>query len=153
MTAGISVAGQQWRQQQWQWRGKQQLARFGAVSLFSSLTDLSIFTILTSFVFSGAVTGIIAATVTARILSGLCNFLLNRNWVFEAGDGLRRQVFWYLVLFSGQLAGSAILVWQLSGLLLPLTLIKIMVDGSMFLLSYQIQRRFIFKKRRKGEEI
>ena len=52
----------------------------------------------------------------------------------------------YLTLFLCQMLASGGLVWLLSFLPLPLTLIKIVVDTALFFASYFIQCNWVFRK-------
>lgn len=124
--------------------GNRNLLRFGAASLMSSLIDLTIFSIIADVLLEHSGPGIVAATVIARLLSGGCNFIFNRRWVFGSNRRLSVQMMKYLALFFTQMGCSALLVSMLSGLPLPLVVIKGLADGMLFLISYQIQHRVIF---------
>lgn len=124
--------------------------RFGAASLLCSLVDLGAFAFL-SWQLPYSEAGVFAATAIARLLSGVCNFLLNRFWVFRRRETLARHMIGYGLLFCAQMVLSAFLVWTLSRLPIPLVLVKILVDAALFLLSYQVQRRVVFRAER-GKE-
>ena len=122
------------------------ILKFGISSLLSAFVDLSLFTLFSSLLFGTGAGGLLAATVLARILSGCCNFFLNRNWVFaDHGPGGITAVK-YLALFCGQMLASWLLVNLLSALPVHLTLIKCMVDVGLFIISYRIQKRYIFRE-------
>ena len=108
--------------------------------------DLSLFTLFSSLLFGTGAKGLLAATALARILSGCCNFFLNRNWVFaDRGLGGIKAVR-YLALFCGQMLASWLLINLLSALPVHLTLIKCMVDVGLFIISYRIQKQYIFRE-------
>jgi putative flippase GtrA len=124
--------------------------RFGASSLCSALADLSFFTLFTALLFGGGPSGILYSTVLARILSGVLNFTLNRQWVFKTGRRRGVDFAGYAALFLGQMLASWLLVTALSGLLTQLTAAKALVDSGLFILSYFVQKDVIF---RQGAEI
>ena len=91
---------------------------------------------------------ILVATILARIISGTFNFVVNKLWVFSSESKTRDESVKYIVLFISIMLCSYLGVILLSLLAIPIILIKIIVDGSLFILSYQIQSRFIFSNGR-----
>ena len=126
------------------------ILKFSLSSLVSALIDLSLFTAFVSYLFGTGSLGILAATVTARLMSGCVNYLLNKHWVFQSNSTNNSEALHYLLLFCSQMMLSWALVTSLSNLAVPLTAVKILVDGTLFLISYQIQKNFIFHKKKKG---
>lgn len=124
---------------------------FLASSLTSALLDIALFflfiSILTYFMPDGA-WNIVAATAVARICSSLCNYLLNSKKVFRSEN--KSSLVRYYLLCILQFAASAGLVSLAANLLnagnIGKTLIKAVVDTVLFLISYQIQREWVFKK-------
>lgn len=123
-------------------------------SLLSFIIDIGLFKLFLA-VFAAAVLGdskrIVIATVLARILSSLFNFTVNKNVVFNAGGKSGAEngsmLVKYYTLCIIQMACSAGLVALIfNALHLPETVIKVCVDTVLFLISYQIQRRLIFKE-------
>lgn len=93
---------------------------------------------------------IIVSTVAARVLSSLYNFLINRNIVFKSAGGTSRQALRYYALCVTQLILSAAFVVLLDTLLgWNKTLEKALVDGVLFLVSYQVQRIWVFREEKK----
>lgn len=86
------------------------------------------------------------AYATARVISGIVNYLLNSRFVFKA-KGKRTFVgyfiLWFIILCLG--AGGSYLIRDLLGL--SKFLCKLLVDIPLFLLSYFVQREIIFKKK------
>lgn len=117
---------------------------FGASSLASAMVDLLLFSLFVRLVFGSGRAGILAATVLARIFSGCANFLLNRGLVFR-GRGGGGELAKYAALFCVQMLASGLLAGLLVELSLPAAMAKILTDGSLFFVSYFIQRRFIFR--------
>ncbi len=117
-------------------------------SLSSALLDLAVFRL--ALVPLGSLkdsTAIVAATVIARVISSLYNFFVNRSAVFGSRGSAPRQMVRYYALCVVQLALSAGLVVLLNSLLgWNKTLEKAIVDSVLFLISYQIQRVWVFKE-------
>lgn len=124
---------------------------FAASSVASSLIDLLLFYLCISFlthVVQGGIWNIVIATAVARVCSSLFNYNMNRRKVFRGGS--RNSIIKYYVLCVLQFVASAGLVSFVSYLLpagsLGKTLIKAVIDVLLFLLSYQIQREWVFRK-------
>lgn len=123
------------------------LLKFGASSLVCAATDLAVFSLLSYNLFGRTSAGILAATALARCLSGTLNFTLNKNWCFTSRGNNLNQAVKYFILFSLQLLLSWSIVALLAQLPVNLTLLKMLADSGLFVLSYFIQRHFIFKGR------
>lgn len=126
------------------------ILKYSLSSLTSAVVDISIFTILINIISSSGTYKILAATVIARLISGYLNFMLNRHWVFKSKNEQSRDMVQYFVLFCCQMMLSWTFVTILSLLPVNLTIIKMLVDGTLFLISYKIQKDYIFTKKRKG---
>ena len=92
---------------------------------------------------------IFISTAAARVLSSVFNFTLNRNAVFKSQSGLKQTVVRYYILWFCQLACSYALVY-IATKLLALSIVlsgiaKIIIDLALFFVSYQIQKRWVFK--------
>lgn len=123
--------------------------KFALCSLSSAFLDLLVFTILTSILNDSIAIVVLIATVTARVVSGIYNFLLNRSWSFKSKSPIQKQFYKYLLLYLLQLSLSIILVTFLSIIPIHLTIIKAVVDSILFVGSYFIQKNWVFKKERK----
>lgn len=119
--------------------------RYLASSLTCAGVDLGAFTLLNALLPAGLGVRVLAATAGARLLSGGLNFTLNYAWAFESRRPAGGRALRYAALFCAQLAASWLLVWALSALPLPLTAVKALVDGGLFLASYAIQSGWIFR--------
>jgi putative flippase GtrA len=122
-------------------------------SLVSAGIDISLFYILSS-VFKREYLYIVLATVIARIISGGVNFLLNRNFVFKANGKIKKELVLYLILFVIIMVSSSLLVASISMKLVNVnqTIIKLVVDLVLFLISFNVQDKFIFKERKVNYE-
>lgn len=124
---------------------------FLASSLIASLLDLALFYLFVSilaYLMPQGAWNIFIATAAARVCSSLCNYLLNSKSVFHSQN--KSSLARYYLLCILQFAASAGLVSLAAFLLhagnLGKTVIKAIVDTMLFLLSYQIQREWVFKK-------
>ena len=126
---------------------------FFASSFLSSLIDLGLF-----YIFIYVLTlfsphdsrNIFIATALARLCSSYCNYQMNRKKVFKSGDSnsLGR---YYLLCVVQFLASAGLVSLISSGLTVGSfgkTVLKGIVDIILFFLSYQIQKRWVFKNRK-----
>lgn len=99
---------------------------------------------------------ILLATVIARVVSSLFNFFVNRKAVFKSDASMGRTMLRYYALCICQMGASYGFVFLFSHIFRAndwiTSLIKIIVDMCLFLLSYQIQRRWVFADSGKKEE-
>ena len=125
--------------------------KYSASSVICFLLDYGLFTVLNAVALRGMADGVreLAATYGARIISAAVNFLLNRNLVFKDASSPGRAAVRYTLLAVAQAAVSALLVYAVRRLTgssaLMETVIKVPVDVALFLASYQIQKRWVFK--------
>ena len=117
------------------------------LSSFSSfLIDILLFTALSAILPLSGPPRIFASTLGARICSSFYNFLINRNVVFSASGTLKKAILRYYILCFGQMLLSAGLVASLFvWLRYDETVIKIIVDSLLFLISYRIQQTWVFR--------
>ena len=119
--------------------------RFLASSLSSSLVDLAAFAVFCA-VLEGPL-GETAAIVAARVLSSLCNYLINYFLVFHAHTAHGRSATLYTTVTVIKTACSAVFVAALARLLpaaVPELAIKIPVDCLLFFANYLVQKRFVY---------
>lgn len=121
--------------------------KFCSVSFLSSIIDLGLFTLLMLLFRSlDLSTKIFLSTVIARILSSLFNFFVNKNIVFNNESNTKTTMVKYYTLAALQMSFSYLGVYILSKLLnINVTAIKLFVDIALFVLSFQIQREWVFK--------
>lgn len=114
-------------------------------AFFSFALDIGLFYLL-SLLLDGVFPQnyILAATAGARVVSSFFNFLLNRNAVF--GVGSRISVIKYYIICIIQMLLSAFTVQYIHSLVQGgAVLIKLIVDVILFLFSFRIQQRWVFK--------
>lgn len=121
--------------------------------LFSSvsacLVDLVIFGVMCSLLKQKQpILYITYATVIARVISAIYNYLINYRIVFKSDENTGKAAIKYFLLAVIQMCCSALLVTGLSRIWPKVTEIvfKVFVDTTLFFISYVIQQRFVFKK-------
>lgn len=119
--------------------------RFALASLAGAAADYLLFYLFSRLLPLPRVRMIFAATALARLGSGLVNFLMNRHFSFRSDKPVEGELVRYAVLFFAQMGASAGLVSLLSRLPVPLLAVKIVVDTTLFFLSYQIQKDWVFR--------
>lgn len=116
-------------------------------ALLSAVTDVAVFTICDTWIFSALapVFCYLWSTLTARIVSSALNYTLNRRFVFHARPQ-RRAVVRYYILWICQLAASYGLLLLLSWLLpwMHDSVNKAVGDVILAVCSYQIQMHWVF---------
>ena len=125
--------------------------KYSISSVVCFLLDYGLFTLLNAVLLRDMADGgrELIATYGARVVSAVVNFLLNRNVVFMDTSDPRRAALRYTLLAVAQAAVSALLVYAIRILTqsseLMETVIKIPVDVGLFLASYQIQKKWVFR--------
>ena len=115
--------------------------RFIASSLMSACVDLAMFAVLSLRMIP------MSATIIARIISGIFNFTLNRFWTFNANEGNPAvQGVKYLILFICQMLLSGTLVTIASYVTSHLTIAKAVIDVTLSVLSWYVQKTWVFKE-------
>ena len=117
-------------------------------SVASFLVDIGVFALVIRLLNNKATNAIMIASYVARAASSVFNFTVNKQLVFQQGDASSKLKYFSLVI--AQISVSGLLVSALSKLLVSwdLTVVKTVVDIGLFLISYQIQKRFIFTNRK-----
>lgn len=128
------------------------ILKFGMSSVLSSVIELLAFTLVNMILdllpveFRLEISVLIASAVS-RVISALCNYKMNRALVFNSG--CRSSFIRYAILCAGQLMVSATLVSLLSYLFTAetfgQTVIKAIVDTTLFFISYRIQKCWVFR--------
>lgn len=99
------------------------------------------------------IAAVLIATIGARVISSIVNFILNRKVVFKNVDNLGQTVRRYFTLAVCQMILSFLLVDLLTNGVFHVTgflnvLIKCVVDIVLFIFSYGIQRKWVFKNKK-----
>ena len=126
-----------------------QFVRFAGSSIACACVDLGLFALLTTVFNLETALMVAIATIVARLASGVLNFTLNRRWSFRDSGSKRGsvsiQAMRYIALFIMQMLASMTFVTLLSFLPIPLVGVKMLVDGTLFAVSYFVQRNWVFK--------
>lgn len=126
----------------------QSFGRFAASSLVSAGVDLAAFELFCRMLESllGEEPAVMAATVLARALSGLVNYLINYFLVFHSRASYGRSAGLYAFITVVKTLASGLLVAKLAPLLtfLPRVGTKAGVDTLLFFLNYLCQKAFVY---------
>lgn len=125
-----------------------QIFRFAVASSLSSLIDLAVFRLLFHFMdLFGFQHVVLIATVIARAVSSLFNFFANRKAVFQQLGDLKKQLLSYYILALIIMFMSWWGVLQLSKIVsIDIIWIKLLVDSVLFMLSFTVQKKLIFRR-------
>mgnify|MGYP004653765527 FL=1 len=124
-------------------------------SLSASLIDLGIFSLLNIWLLKGCTLAenVAVSTISARIVSSLYNFSVNRKLVFRSRKNIGKAMAGYYLLAVIQMGCSAGLVYLLTKFTgQKAVLVKIIVDVFLFMISYHIQRRIIFSTHQESKD-
>ena len=93
---------------------------------------------------------ILFALVVARIVSATCNYFCNRRLVFKSGENLLASYsrYWGLVLLIAILSysGTTVISTLFNSDGCWITCVKVLVETVLFLLSYRLQKQWVFQK-------
>lgn len=122
-------------------------SKFILSSTISFLIDIFLFSFFI-FIFDKLddVLNIFLSTVFSRLISSFANYTINRKTVFKTTNEHKFTLVKYYILCVIQLLSSAFLVNVcFSFIRLPEVIIKLAVDIVLFVISFQIQRGWVFK--------
>ncbi len=93
---------------------------------------------------------VLIATIIARVISSIVNYFLNKNAVFESNTTLKKSMWKYYLLCFVQMICAAAGVFGMTALfgsndVIEGLVYKPIVDVLLFLASYQVQQRWVFK--------
>ncbi|HEY0215777.1 MAG TPA: bifunctional glycosyltransferase family 2/GtrA family protein [Cellulomonas sp.] len=117
------------------------LLRFSLASLTAFAVDTGV--LLGLHALTGSLLG---SVVGARVVSAGTNFLLNRRLVFDRSSRVPagRAAVRYAVLAVALLAANYGVLRALTGFGLGLLTAKVLTEVALYLVSFQVQRRFVF---------
>ena len=124
--------------------------KFMGASIVSFLLDNGVFALCENLIFAGLGDGReFLSSVVARLISAPCNFLMNKNFVFKAKSS-KKAFMRYVILAVGLLLASAVGVELLMDLLhfspALASIVKIVVDLVLYLVSYRVQNHWVFQE-------
>ena len=122
--------------------------KFAISGISSAVLDILLFTIFYGIFdcFAGKDISILFATVGARIFSSLFNYFVNKNIVFNANKQKNTIIKYYSLCVIQTFAswGLVNLGFVITKELIHPSIIKVLVDGLLFLISFQIQQKWVF---------
>jgi len=119
-----------------------EILKFSASSFASFLIDYALFCALL------AITGApLVANVGARVASAAANFTMNRAMVFKSSSPVAKSLAQYAALATFVLACNTLLLGALVAAGANPYIAKVAVELALFVVSYTVQRTFIFKKK------
>ncbi len=131
------------------WKILNSFIKYSVVSIISCVIDLLLFQLfLMNLKFNLTDTAVIViATVLARIISSLVNYILNKKYSFNSKKNVKNTIVKYYILCLIAMIASASLVSIIYNFTkIPEVAIKIVVDTIIFFINYRVQRVFIFNK-------
>ncbi len=124
--------------------------KFMSSSLVCTAIDQGLFNLLNLVVFANGTAKngryILYATVIARVISSVTNFLLNWRYVFGRSSHPRRAFIRYLILSVGIMLGSWAGTWLLGRTGMSSTVAKLITDTLLYLVSFRMQQIWVFRE-------
>jgi glycosyltransferase involved in cell wall biosynthesis len=130
------------------------IVRFAGGSLAAAAIDVTLFALMVRLLDGtyGLDREILIATAVARLISSLFNYTFNRKAVFASDEPKRVTLFRYYALCLVQMLlsykGVALLVGAGGFAGFGKTAAKLLVDSVLFVLTFQIQREWVFQKKK-----
>lgn len=129
-----------------------EFAKYTISGLSSALLDILLFTLFYNMFGKNLEESlaILVPTACARVLSSLYNYNVNKHIVFKRRNGKNTLIKYYFLCIIQGVAS-----WLLVDLLFKSinishpSIIKVIVDFVLFLISFQVQQRWVFKERKK----
>lgn len=116
-------------------------------SISSFLLDVFLYAVFIHLLNRLNLSAIFMASILSRFISSLFNYYINQKFVFQKSSSYALVKYYGLVIF--QISLSSLLVFAIHQIfkLDEVVGVKILVDTFLFLLSYFVQKTFIFKER------
>ena len=118
------------------------LLKFSMSSMLCGIIDFGLL-----FLFQGLSGNLLFSVVFARIISSLCNYLLNKHLVFDTKQGKKLTSFFQYYLLAVVILGCnyVLLAFLNETLGVSLVLSKLLTELVLFSASYFVQQKIIFK--------
>ena len=116
-------------------------------ALVSFALDVTLFQVFVGILQPHHAQYILLSTIIARAISSVWTFTFNRKVVFHSTENIWKSLGKFYGLVIIQMLGSGVLVTLLFNLIriIPEAVIKVIVDFCIFLISYKVEKMFIFK--------
>ncbi len=98
------------------------------------------------FVLNSLTHNLLVSVVTARVISSLCNYFINRDLVFRSQKHVSTIVKYYALAILILSCNYTLIRFFIHIVGLGLAISKLITEGILYLFSYIIQHRFIFKQ-------
>ena len=118
-----------------------EILKFALSSIIGFIVDYISYIIL--FLISN---NLILSNIIARIISATTNYNINRNIVFNSNKKVSTSLFEYFILATFILILNTLLLKLLVSIKINAFIAKIIVELALFILSWSIQKKIIFKK-------
>ena len=126
-----------------------ELIKFSSSSLIGFLVDYTAFVLLT-LIPNGWEHWLLTCNIIARVISASVNFTINYKLVFRSKDKVWQAILKYALLAVFILGCNTALLWLLAEKAgMNQYLAKVLVEVTMFITSWLVQRLFVFRKKRK----
>lgn len=120
------------------------IIKFSMSSVTSGILDFGLL-----FLFKGLTGNLLFAVVSARIISSLCNYLLNKHLVFDAKSGKKASSLLQYYLLAATILGFNYLLLSLFHETIGISLFfsKLLTELFLFIISFNVQHKIIFRKK------
>jgi len=137
------------------YRVYKEIIKFSASSLVGFLVDYSLYSVLSVLTGGlGATVSLTASNGIARVISASANYTINRKLVFKSENSLLKSSFQYFALAALILTGNTLLLRLLVEQIgMNRYGAKLLTEMFFFILSWLVQRFFIFRKGDVPDEI
>ena len=125
---------------------KSKFLKFATSSFMGFLIDYALFCGL-SFIFPDTKTYILLSNVAARVVSAICNYTINCRLVFKEKQTVRSAVSYFLLAVFILCMNNVVLLIYSAIPGLSLYLAKIFTELTLFVTSYLIQKKVIFRNK------
>lgn len=113
----------------------------------SFLIDLALFIVFAKvFKIVAPMSFLIIATILARLLSSFFNYYINRHTVFKSGSKKSLYRYYLLAVFIMITSAGSVQLLYSEWLQNGEVILKILVDTTLFMLAFVVQRKWVFKK-------
>ena len=119
-----------------------EILKFSASSIISFFVDYLLYCFLVALS-----NEIIFSNIFARVCSASVNYTLNRKLVFNSNEKITKSVFQYMVLAGLILVCNTLMLKTLVSVGLNRYIAKILAETCMFILSWFVQHKIIFKRK------
>lgn len=123
---------------------KSKFVKFATSSFLGFLIDYALFCVL-SFIFPDTEKFILLANVLARMVSAICNYTINCRLVFREKQTVRSALSYFALALFILCVNNVVLIVYAAIPGIPLYIAKIFTELTLFLISYIIQKKIIFR--------